>query len=112
MLPARSTCRTLCFRGFAADGVAHARRARGFTIVELLMVMAVMAILFSLSFTTVRGAKQRGAIGKARAELAALTQALEDYKRHYGDYPQTGNAPQATPVTSAAIGSVQAQALL
>ncbi len=76
------------------------------------MVMAVMAILFSLSFATVRGAKQRGAIGKARAELATLTQALEDYRRHYGDYPQTGNAPQATPVASAVIGSVQAQALL
>jgi hypothetical protein len=38
----------------------------------------------------VRGAKQRANIERARGELAALVTALENYKRHYGDYPWLG----------------------
>lgn len=93
-------------------GSVGRRRAGGFTVVELLTVIAIMAILFSLSFGLVFAAKQRAAIGRARGELSALTQALEDYKRHYGDYPQTGSAQQATPVIAATVGNSQAQALL
>lgn len=84
----------------------------GFTLVELLTVIAIMAILISFTFGMVRGVKQRAAISRARAELAALAQALEDYKRHYGDYPQTGAAQQATPAVSGTIGTTTAQALL
>lgn len=74
--------------------------------------MAIIAILVSLSFGLVRSSKQRTAIARTRADLAALVQALEAYKRHYGDYPQTGNAAQATPVVGAVIAQGQAQSLL
>lgn len=87
-------------------------RTAGFTVVEMLTVIAVMGILFSLSFGLVYAAKQRAFIARARGELAGLTQALEDYKRHYGDYPQTGNAQQATPAVGGTVGNAQAQALL
>lgn len=86
--------------------------ADGFTLLELLTVMAITAILLGLSFGLVQAGKQRAAVGRARGELAALTQALEGFKRHYGDYPQTGNAQQASPVVSATVGNGQAQALL
>jgi prepilin-type N-terminal cleavage/methylation domain-containing protein len=94
-----------------AGGEGRLRRS-GFTLIELLTVMAISAVLLSLSFGLVQAGKQRAAVGRARSELAALTQALEDFKRHYGDYPQTGNAQQASPVVSANIGNGQAQALL
>lgn len=84
----------------------------GFTLLEVLTVVAVIAILIGLSSRMLRTSNQRAALARARGELAALTAALEVYKQHYGDYPQTGNAAQAAPVVSADITVSQAQALL
>jgi len=88
------------------------RRRSAFTLLELLAVMAIIAILVSLSFGLVRSSKQRAAIARTRGDLAALVQALEAYKRHYGDYPQTGNAAQAAPLIGAVIAQGQAQSQL
>jgi prepilin-type N-terminal cleavage/methylation domain-containing protein len=88
------------------------RRRSAFTLIELLAVMAIVAILVSLSFALVRGGKERAAIARTRGDLAALTQALEAYKQHYGDYPQTGNAAQAPALIGAVVAQSQAQSLL
>lgn len=88
------------------------RRRSAFTLIELLTVMAVVAILVGLSVGMIRSSKQRSALARARGELAALTQALEAYKNHYGDYPQTGNAAQAPIIVGSVITTAQAQALL
>ncbi len=66
------------------------RRSHAFTLLELLTVVAILAVLASISFGVIRSTKQRAHTARAKAELALLVQALEDYKRHYGDYPQTG----------------------
>jgi general secretion pathway protein G len=62
---------------------------RAFTLIELLMVIAIIAILAAITFGVVKGVNERAAIGQAKAELASLAQALESYKMQYGDYPQT-----------------------
>lgn len=90
----------------------HHRRAAAFTLIELLAVMMIIAILGAITLGVVRSSKQRAAIARAKGELAALAAALERYKAHYGDYPETGNAGQATPIVGAAIAASQAQALL
>lgn len=82
---------------------AFQRRGAGsfaFTLIELLTVVAVIAILTTLGIGSVRGAKERANIARARSELVALVTALEEFKRLYGDYPQTGDFTQApaTPV--------------
>lgn len=92
--------------------VPAGRGRRGATLIELLTVIIVLAILMALSLGMVRSAKQRAAIARARSELAALSQALERYKAHYGDYPQTGGAAQAAAAVGAVITQTQAQALL
>ena len=83
-----------------------------FTLIELLAVMAIILALTGLGVATISGAKQRAALARAKSELALLAQALEDYKRHYGDYPQTGAAAQASAAVTATIAATQAQALL
>lgn len=83
------------------------RRPRhgGFTILELLIVMSIIVALAGFAITTIQGAMQRAAIARAKAELALLAQALEDYKRYYGDYPQTGpSLANAQKVTRNASG--------
>lgn len=75
---------------------------RGFTLIELLTVIGVIAILAAITLGVTRGVNERAAIGQARAELAVLSQALEAYKRQYGDYPQTGAAANVPNAASAA----------
>jgi type II secretory pathway pseudopilin PulG len=88
------------------------RFTSAFTILELLVAMALIALLFGIGLRTMRGSKQRTAIGRAKAEMAALAQALEAYKNHYGDYPQTGGMAQATPAVTSDIATSQAQCAL
>ena len=74
-----------------------ARSSRsGFTLVELLTVMIVIAILATLTIGAIGGVKQRAALARAKSELGALAAALEEYKRFYGDYPQLGDFTHAT----------------
>lgn len=89
--------------------------APGFTLLELLTSIAVIAILATLSIGAIRGVIERSKITRARAELGALATALEEFKRLYGDYPQTGEFAQApvTPtVETAGPGTTTAQAKL
>jgi type II secretory pathway pseudopilin PulG len=70
------------------------RTSRGqlaaFTLIELLVVISIIIALSAIGLTVAVGVNQRSAITKTRTELAVLAQALEEYKRQYGDYPQTG----------------------
>jgi prepilin-type N-terminal cleavage/methylation domain-containing protein len=66
-------------------------RRAGFTLVELMMVIAIIAILVGL---TVAGLTQGARAIKRRAialEVASLAQAVEAYKLKYGEYPPDGS---------------------
>jgi prepilin-type N-terminal cleavage/methylation domain-containing protein len=79
---------------------------RAFTLIELLTVIAIIGILAGITFGVVGGVKERARISNSRSELAALTAALEAYKRQYGDYPQTGPYTASTPPTTASSTNV------
>lgn len=81
-----------------------------FTLIELLTVIAIIGILAAITFGVVKGVQERGAISQARTELAALSTALEAYKRQYGDYPQTGGRTTAAADTTTTITTTAAQA--
>jgi prepilin-type N-terminal cleavage/methylation domain-containing protein len=49
---------------------------RAFTLIELLTVIAIIAILASIAFGVMSGVKKRAAAQRARADLAVLAQAL------------------------------------
>lgn len=64
----------------------------GFTLLELLVVIGIIAILAGIVLGVGRRASESGKIARAKAEMAALSTALEAYKSQYGDYPQTANS--------------------
>ena len=66
---------------------ALSKRQQGFTLIELLMVIAVILILAGITFGISRGVQNAQARTKAKAELATISQAIEQFKSRYGDYP-------------------------
>lgn len=62
---------------------------QGFTLLELLTVIAIIAVLVGLGFGAARRATESGRVARARAELTLLASALEQYRQAYGDYPHT-----------------------
>lgn len=70
---------------------------------EILIVMTLIGILATLTFTLGEGVRERGKVSQARVELAILATALESFKSRYGDYPQTGGTAAAGPDVSTAV---------
>lgn len=88
----RSVCRHPTRR--AAPRSPHRSHLSGFTLLELLTVIAIIAILAGLVLGVGRRATESGSAARAKAELAVLSVALEDYQRLCGDFPQTSDGAQ------------------
>ena len=63
-------------------------RTWGFTIVEVLVVMAIILVLAGLVLATSSYVHNKGARSRAEAEIAAMSAALENYKADNGIYPR------------------------
>jgi general secretion pathway protein G len=62
-------------------------RRAAFTLIELLVVIAIIAILAALTLSTLGYVNRKGAESRARAEVAALSAAIDSYKLDFGGYP-------------------------
>ena len=60
---------------------------RAFTLVELMVVMAIIAILATFSMGIYGSAKRKGVESRLKTELATIELALEIYKAKEGNYP-------------------------
>ena len=65
---------------------------KGFTILEMLVVIMVIAILIGIALPRFKGMQDEGNIAKAKGELRTLQIAVESYYIHHGNtYPATGS---------------------
>lgn len=73
------------------------RRRNAFTLIEILVVLAVLGVLIGITFGVSRAVEAKRNHARVELDLLALTQALEAYKNHYGDYPwiSPGEGPRS-----------------
>jgi len=65
------------------------KKASGFTLMELLIVMAILAMLAALVGPALFGNLGRGQRSAAQAQITQLTTALDTYRLDIGQYPRT-----------------------
>lgn len=76
-------------------------RRSGFTLVELVIVIAVIAILLGIALPRIRGMIDEGNTTKAAAELRALQAAVESYYIHNSQaYPADGSSTWQSTLTA------------
>lgn len=71
--------------------VRQRSKQQGFTLIELLVVIAIIMILAGITFGISRGVQNAQARARVKADLAAISQGLEQFKSKMGDYPWTTN---------------------
>ena len=75
------------------------KAARAFTIIELLIVMAIIIVLAGLILATANYVQKKGQRSRAEAEIAAISAALENYKADNGVYPSSAETNTLKPNT-------------
>jgi prepilin-type N-terminal cleavage/methylation domain-containing protein len=78
--------------------VVRPPRPRGFTLVEVLMVLGMVALLCSLTFPSYASHLKKGRARTAAIELATLALAMENKLQQQPGYPSW---PEGTPATPA-----------
>ena len=63
------------------------KHQRGFTIIELLVVVAVIAVLTLISFTLYQNVQSRSRLAKAQADTRILASAVGAFQAHMGQMP-------------------------
>lgn len=78
------------------DPIVEARRKRaGFTLVELMVVVVIIGLLATVVAINVLPSQDKAMVGKARADISTLEQALETYRLDNLTFPTDQQGLQA-----------------
>ena len=67
------------------------RNRIGMTLIEILIVIAIIAVLAGLLIPVVGAVRRRGQVTATVLEIQNLKNAIEQYKQKFGDYPPDGS---------------------
>lgn len=68
---------------------AHTRRSRGFTLIELVVVMAIIGLLLTIALPRYMHSIERGKEQVRQQNVAVMRDAIDKYYGDNGQYPDT-----------------------
>ena len=69
----------------------HRHRPAGFTLVEMLLVLVILATLAAIVIPKMAGRSQQAKVTAAASQISSLEMALDNFEVDNGYYPKTGN---------------------
>ena len=65
------------------------QKKKAFTLLEMLVVLAILAILIAIAIPVYKNQKEKAAITAHNANVSVLETAVESYRQdHHGDFPE------------------------
>ena len=77
------------------------QKRQGFTLVELMVVIVIIGLLATVVAINVLPSQDRAMVGKARADISVLEQAIETYRLDNLTFPEDLNALTTAPASLA-----------
>jgi general secretion pathway protein G len=88
-------------------GIFSARRQRAFTLIELLIVIAIVAVLAGLLFPAVIQMQRMAKRKRTAVQAASITHALKEYRTTYSRWPgQTQGALDGVATPAAVLSAL------
>lgn len=87
------------------QNIKQLKNERGFTIVELLIVIVIIGILAALVIVAYTGIQNRAKTTKYQTDALALVKKIEAYNSVNGGYPVTASTPNG--ITNGGTGATQ-----
>lgn len=82
---------------------------RAFTLIEILVVLAIIAILMALLFPALEKVREQARRAQARNDLGQIVLAVKNYSAEYGKYP---SVEAAAPDGDVLVGDADARATI
>ncbi len=87
----------------------HSRTDRGFTLIEMLAVIGIIALLVALLFPAIKGALQKAEIAQAQNDVKNIETAVKAFYVEYGKWPNGNGAPKDFAYGAFGTSAYQAQ---
>lgn len=90
----------MCLGGIAKQKMKY--KFKGFTLIELMVVMAILGVLVTIALVSFRSSQMRGRDAQRKANIKEISSALELFYSDYQKYPsEVGGLMQGCPFDSA-----------
>jgi len=75
--------------------IKHARRAPGFTFIEVLVVLIILALIAGIVGTQLLGEAEKAKVDSTKIQIKSLESAMNLYRLHNSGYPTTEQGLEA-----------------